>query len=72
MSLIKASFLVVFDPHYRSMALAGMNTLNQLGTILIITVITFMLEGSEFFNISYIIPLCLCIGIIRFLILKIF
>ncbi|MES9768211.1 MFS transporter, partial [Bacillus altitudinis] len=70
MSLIKASFLVVFDPHYRSMALAGMNTLNQLGTILIITVITFMLEGSEFFNISYIIPLCLCIGIIRFLILK--
>ncbi|MDC7795198.1 MFS transporter [Bacillus altitudinis] len=70
MSLIKASFLVFFDPHYRSMALAGMNTLNQLGTILIITVITFMLESSKFFNIAYIIPLCLCIGIIRFLILK--
>ncbi|MFF2415238.1 MFS transporter [Bacillus safensis] len=70
MSLIKSSFLVFFDPNYRSIALAGMNTLNQLGTILIITVITFMLEGSKFFNIHYIIPLCLCIGVIRFLILK--
>ncbi|MFJ5670288.1 MFS transporter [Bacillus safensis] len=70
MSLIKSSFLVFFDPHYRSIALAGMNTLNQLGTILIITVITFMLESTKFFNIHYIIPLCLCIGVIRFLILK--
>jgi len=70
MSLIKSSFLVFFDPNYRSIALAGMNTLNQLGTILIITVITFMLESSKFFNIHYIIPLCLCIGVIRFLILK--
>ncbi|MED0866352.1 MFS transporter [Bacillus sp. FSL M8-0256] len=70
MSLIKSSFLVFFDPNYRSIALAGMNTLNQLGTILIITVITFMLESSKYFNIHYIIPLCLCIGVIRFLILK--
>ncbi|MGC8229328.1 MFS transporter [Pseudobacillus badius] len=67
MSMIKSHFLTYFEPKHRSIALAFINTFNQLGTILLITLTILLLDTITGFQTKYIIAICLILGVIRFL-----
>lgn len=67
MSVIKSYFLIYFEPKNRSIALAYINTFNELGTIFLITFTIILLDFVANFRTEHILLICLFLGIIRFL-----